>query len=124
MTFVTIFCIDTNECPNKYLYRELYKYLNIFEYSNSFHTHEGMSEYIRTIKFDTNECSSPPHGYIYCMCFLKKDKKNFILRLATLLPGVPLEHSHLTYKHGGNFKTFWHNCRNLGEEQIAENAHF
>ena len=48
----------------------------------------------------------------------------YILRLATLLPGVPSEHSHLTYKHGGNFKIFWHNCRNLGEEQIAENAHF
>ena len=38
--------------------------------------------------------------------FLKKTKKNYILRLATLLPGVPLEHSHPTYKHGSNLKSF------------------
>ena len=50
----TIF-FDTNECPNKYLSWKLYKYSNIFKYSSSFNTHEWMSEYIRTNKFDTNK---------------------------------------------------------------------
>ena len=47
---------DPNECLLKYFYGKLYQYLITFEYSNSFQTHERMSECIPTNKIDMSDC--------------------------------------------------------------------
>ena len=52
--------IDANECPNKWLCQKLYKYLNLFKYSNCFHT-------LTHFKCNTNKCP-----YIFVQNFLHK----------------------------------------------------